>query len=188
LVTKGITADKHKSIHVNVVMVSAKCEKCRNQDINVYILYKKNQKAPSSATLEKLELLTTLRNPKDETKITHNFLVELESQTFNIVFRSAGSCTVIKYISVYYFVCEKNTSSGVNLPETDAPANGFQRVDVNCSKNTLNPDNVRPYGLCSSTGRWNITSPCMCKEGYTLHTDGEGCIGKFCLFRYKNIV
>ena len=175
-------------------MVRSKCPKCRNQDINVYILYEKTayNQAPSAA-LKKLELLTTLRNPKplalsDNTKKNHNFLVKLKSQTFSIVFRSSGSCTLIKYIDVYNFVCEKNTSSGVNLPETNAPANGFQRVDVNCSKNTLNPDNVRPYGLCSSTGKWNITSPCMCKEGYTLHTDGEGCMGKFCLFRYKNIV
>ena len=126
--------------------------------------------------LKTLKPLTTLKNEKDLTEKIHNFAFEPKSDTFSILFVSAGSCTQIKDIDVYSYVCDNNTSSGVNLPETIAPANGFQRVNVSCSASTLNLGNDEAYGLCSSKGEWDIISPCMCKEGYTLRIGAEGCM------------
>ena len=161
-------------------MYRSDCSDCKNQDIKVSVVYKKPSVDPSEAVamLKNLKLLTTLQNTMDITEETHDFLVEPDSPTFFLVFLSAGSCTQIKYIDVFYLVCERNTSSGIDLPQTDAPAHGFQRVNVSCPVNTLNPGNDQAYGLCSSEGKWDIISPCMCKKGYTLRTVAEGCMGK----------
>ncbi len=164
-------------------MFRSECDDCHNQDIRVYVLYKTLPRPPAQIQeavniLKNLKLVATLKNEKDLTEKNHLFHFEPKGKKFSMVFLSAGSCTVIKQISVYSFFCEKNTSSGVNLPKTDAPASGSRRVNVSCPKNTLNPGNDQAYGLCSSEGKWDIISPCMCKKGYTLNTIEEGCMGK----------
>jgi hypothetical protein len=160
------------------------CQKCRNEDIKVYILYGEQHRSYYRETaaamiriLRNLPPLTISRNPRDNTIKTHVFHFEPKEPIFSIVFRSAGSCTAIKYIDVYYFVCEKNTSSLVNLPRTFAPAIGRLRVNSSCSENAVSSDGREPYGLCSSNGVWeSISSSCMCKKGYA---SGEfGCDGK----------
>ena len=184
MVTKAVKlSEEHSAIHVNVEMHRTGCPGCRNQGIKVYILY---QPLPKQADqiqeavriLENQKSVATLQNNQDNTGKTHRFHSEPKSRQFSIVFLSAGSCTLIKDISIYYFFCEKNTSTGVNLPKTDAPASGSRRVNVSCPENTLNPGNDQAYGLCSSEGKWDIISPCMCKKGYTLNTIEEGCMGK----------
>ena len=190
LVTKPIPVNGQKSIHVDVTMFRSGCKSCQNQDIRVYISHQMVSADWKIAFmfLKTLKPLTTLKNEKDLTEKIHNFAFEPKSDTFSILFVSAGSCTQIKDIDVYSYVCDNNTSSGVNLPETIAPANGFQRVNVSCSASTLNLGNDEAYGLCSSKGEWDIISPCMCKEGYTLRIGAEGCMGKLKLFEFRNMV
>ena len=173
-----------KSVHVNVKVYRPECGLCKNQDVKVYILRKAlpiGQKGLKEAVriLKNLTLVTTLKNQKDLTNKFHqfNFQPKAKALQFSIAFLSAGSCTLIKDIKLSYFVCDKNTSAGVNLPRTVAPDSGSQRVNVSCPENTLYPGNEEAYGVCSSTGIWKIISPCVCKKGYTLNTIEEGCIG-----------
>jgi hypothetical protein len=173
-----------KSVHVNVKVYRPECGLCKNQDVKVYILRKAlpiGQKGLKEAVriLKNLTLVTTLKNQTDLTDKFHQFHFEPKAKVpqFSIAFLSAGSCTLIKDIKLSYFVCDKNTSAGVNLPRTVAPDSGSQRVNVSCPENTLNPGNEEAYGLCSSKGIWKIISPCICKKGYTLNTIEEGCIG-----------
>ncbi|CAB4003216.1 ephrin type-A receptor 5 isoform X2 [Paramuricea clavata] len=170
-----------KSVHVNVKVYRPECGLCKNQDVKVYILGKAlpiGQKGLKEAVgiLKNLTLVTTLKNQKDLTDKFHQFHFEPNAPQLSIAFLSAGSCTLIKDITLSYFVCDKNTSAGVNLPRTVAPDSGSQRVNVSCPENTLNPGNEEAYGLCSSKGIWKIISPCICKKGYTLNTIEEGCI------------
>ena len=193
LVTKSITAADSKRIHLSVTMLRSECDECRNQDIKVYILHEVLETDPSKAVrvLKKLPLLVNLSNEKNLTG-SHDFYFEPKAPKFSIVFLSAGSCTRIRDITVSYFICEKNTSSLANLPETVAPASGLQRVNVSCPEKprSASADGVKGYGLCSSEGVWQIVSPCMCQKGYTLNIKGE-CIGKLrsvlsCLIYYIN--
>jgi hypothetical protein len=165
-------------------MFRSDCTKCKNQNITVYILRKALPKETKDeeavGILKNLTLVATLKNKKDLTLKFHQFHFEPKALQFSIVFLSAGSCTRIQDIRLSYFVCDKNSSSGITLPRTVAPVNGSQRVNVSCPKNTLNPSNEEAYGLCSSKGIWKIKSPCMCKKGYTLNNE-KGCIGKLCL-------
>ena len=186
MVTNLISAPEDiKSIHVNVQMFRSECLGCRNQNITVYILRKALPKEMEDkeavGILKNLTLVATLRNPVINTAKFHEFYFEPKASQFSIVFLSAGSCTRILDIRLSYFICDNNISSGITLPRTVAPVNGSQRVNVSCPENTLNRGNEEAYGLCSSKGIWEIKSPCMCKKGYTLNTNAEGCIGKLCL-------
>jgi hypothetical protein len=186
LVTNFIPAPKEiKSILVNVQMFRSECSKCKNQNITVYILRKGLPKETKDyeavGILKNLTLVATLRNQAINTAKFHEFYFEPKPPKFSIVFLSAGSCTQIQDIRFSYFICDNNISSGVKLPRTVAPVNGSQRVNVSCLENTLNPGNEEAYGLCSSKGIWEIKSQCMCKKGYTLNTNEEGCTGKLCL-------
>ena len=116
-------------------------------------------------------MVVNLSNKIDRTIATHDFSFEPKASTFSIVFLSAGSCTLIKSMSVSYFICEQNTNSLTNLPRTVAPANGLQRVNVSCPENSVEGT----YGLCSSEGIWKILSPCACRKGYSLNRE-EKCI------------
>ncbi|CAB4018688.1 ephrin type-B receptor 6 isoform X1, partial [Paramuricea clavata] len=170
-----------KSVHVNVKVYRPECGLCKNQDVKVYILYKAlpiGQEGLKEAVgiLKSLTLVATLKAQKDLTDKIHQFHFEPMASQFSIAFLSAGSCTLIKDITLSYFVCDKNTGAGVNLPRTAAPDNGSQRVNLSCSENTLNPGNEEVYGLCSSKRIWKIISPCICKKGYTLNTIEEVCI------------
>ena len=167
-------------------MVRSGCSKCKNQNIIVYILRKASLKGESKkiedvGILKNLTLVATLKNQVINRAKFHEFYFEPKASQFSIVFLSAGSCTRILDIRLSYFICDNNISSGITLPRTVAPVNGSQRVNVSCPENTLNPGNEEAYGLCSSKGIWEIKSPCMCKKGYTLNTNAEGCIGKLCL-------
>lgn len=166
-------------MHVDVEMLTANCSQCKNQTIEVYIL---DKTLPLIITkdaikmLEELRLIASLSNKKDDVMKIHHFQFQpKEVKEASILFLSAGSCTRIHRINISYFVCEEDIKSGLNLPRTIAPASSFQRVDVSCPKNALNPGNEVPYGNCSSEGEWKIISRCVCKEGYTLD---ERCKGK----------
>ena len=165
-------------------MFKAKCVVCKNQTIPVFVL---SQPLPTNVkeAFEKLNQLTWIKTlvNKNLGYETHHFQFEIkqESSTIFIVFLSTGSCTQIRDIMISYFVCERNSSNGVILPETIAPSNGSERVNVNCPKNSINPGNEAAYGLCSSEGMWTIISPCMCKGGYTFDSSIGGCQSKFLL-------
>ena len=164
-------------------MHKSPCPVCKNQDIPVFIL---TQPLPTGVkeAFKKLNQLTsikTLVNKMDGLETHHfQFAIKQEYNIF-IVFLSAGSCTQIRDITISYFVCERNSSNGVILQETIAPSNGSERVNVSCPENTVNPGNEVAYGLCSSEGMWTITSPCMCKEGYTVDRSIGGCQSKLLL-------
>ncbi len=183
LVTKPtVLPGNFTAVHVNVKMVRSECDSCQNQDIKVYILHKSLPKQldkiqEAVRILKNLKLVANLKNEKDLTEKTHNFHFESKEQRFFMVFLSQGSCTVIKDIRIFYFVCDKNIINGANLPLTHAPGNGSERVNVSCGSNTLNQGNEEAFGVCSSKGIWLTISPCMCKKGYTLNID-EGCMGK----------
>ncbi|CAB4005869.1 ephrin type-B receptor 1 isoform X4 [Paramuricea clavata] len=161
-------------------MFRAECSGCKNQNITVYILRKALPKETKDkeavGILKNLTLVATLGNQVINTARFHEFYFEPKASQFFLVFLSAGSCTRIQDIRLSYFICDNNISSGVKLSRTVAPVNGSQRVNVSCPVNTLNPGNEEAYGLCSSKGIWEIKSPCMCKKGYTLNTNAEGCI------------
>ena len=180
LVTKLIPAADSKRIHVSVTMFRSECDECRNQDIKVYILHKvlATDQSEAARILKRLPMVVNLSNKKNLAE-THYFYFEPKASTFSLVFRSAGSCTQIRNITVSYFICEKNTSSWANLPQTVAPASGLQRVNISCPEKprSASADGIEGYGLCSSEGVWQMLSPCMCKKGYTLNIKGE-CIGK----------
>ena len=169
-------------MHIDVEMVRSDCSSCKNQTIEVYILGQQLPWSTSNETIKMLENLTlvaTLSNERENTIETHHFQFQTKGlKMVSILFLSAGSCTRIRNINISYFVCEKNVESGVNLPETIAPASGFERVNLSCPKSTLNPGNKPPYGLCSSEGEWTIKSRCKCVQGYTLDRINEGCKGK----------
>ncbi len=161
-------------------MYRSECPRCGNQDIKVYVLYRDlpiqaSEIQEAIRILNDLTLVANLNNRRDRTGKAHNFHFEPNHRpsAFSLVFLSAGSCTLIRDIALFYFVCDKNITSGVNLPRTFAPANDSERVNVSCGANTLNQGN----GVCSSEGIWVTTSPCMCKKGYTLNIE-QGCIGK----------
>ena len=122
-----------------------------------------------------MTLVANLHNEKESIFKTHNFHFELKASTFSIVFLSAGTCTVVSYIEILYYACEKFNSDGFSLPRTIAPASGSKRVNVMCGLKKLNKE---AYGMCSSAGIWLIISPCMCKKGYPKNIEGEGCLGK----------
>ena len=171
LVTKPIPAADSKRIHVSVTMYRSECASCKNQDITVYILHKAltTDESEAARILKRLRMVVKLSNKKDHTITTHDFSFESKASTFSIVFLSAGSCTLIRNITVSYFICEKNTSSLTNLPRTVAPANGLQRVNFSCPEKS----DGGTYGLCSSEGIWKIPSPCTCQEGYSLNREGK---------------
>ena len=171
-------------MHIDVGMYKSPCGVCRNQDIPVFIL---SQPLPTSVkdAFKKLNQLTSIKTlvNKNLGYQTHHFQFEIkqESSIF-IVFLSAGSCTQIRDITISYFVCERNSSNGVILPETIAPSSGSERVNVSCPENSINPGNEAAYGLCSSEGMWTIIlSPCICKEGYTFDRSIGGCQRKVLL-------
>ena len=177
---RTVVEDDIKSVHVNFQMNRSACESCRNQDIKVYILYKTLPSQPSEIQeavriLRDLTLVANLFNEKDGTRETHNFDFEPKESTFYVVFLSAGSCTVISNITIFYYVCHKYASGDVSLPWTIAPGSGFKRVNVICGQKELNEE---AYGLCSNQGTWDIIASCMCKKGYTINNKGEGCMGK----------
>ena len=174
-------------------MLKAKCVVCKNQTIPVFILSRPLPTGVKEA-FEKLNQLTSIKTlvNKNLGYQTHHFQFEIkqESSIF-IVFLSAGGCIQIRDIKISYFVCERNSSNGVILPETIAPSSGSERVNVSCPKNTINPGNEVAYGLCSSEGMWTIISPpCMCKEGYTFGSFIGRCQRKFllvCFYSYLDI-
>ncbi len=156
------------------------CDGCRNQDIKVYILYRTLPSQPSEIQeavriLRGLTLVANFHNEQDNVRKSLNFHFEPKASTISIVFLSAGSCTVISYISMFYYACEKYKSDGFSLPWTIAPASGSKRVNVICGLEKLNKE---AYGMCSSAGFWVIISSCMCKKGYPKNIEGEGCLGK----------
>ena len=160
-------------------MFRSECAECRNQDIKVYILQKALAVDESKAVsiLKNLPLVVNLSNGKDRTERIHTFHFEPKTRNFSIVFQSAGSCTLIKDITVSYFVCDKNVSSLANLPQTVSPASGSKRVNFSCPEKSVNPDGKEVYGLCSSEGLWKIISPCMRKKGNASSVEGK-CVGK----------
>ena len=181
LVTQPIPAADSKRIRVSVTMFKSKCYSCLNQGIKVYILYKALAVDQSKAfsMLKSLPLVANISNAKENTEKVHVFHFEPKTRHFSIVFLSAGSCTLIKDITVSYFVCDKNISSLANLPRTVAPASGSKRVNVSCSEKSVNPDGKEGYGLCSSEGIWKFISPCGCEKGHALSVKGK-CVGESC--------
>ena len=170
-----------KSVHVTVDMKRSACDGCRNQDIKVYVLYKTLPSQPSE--IQKavrilrdliMTLVANLHNEKESIVKTHNFHFEPKATTFCIVFLSAGTCTVLSFIEIFNYACEKFNGDGFNLPRTIAPASGSKRVNVICGLEKLNKE---AYGMCSSAGFWVFISSCMCKKGYPKNIEGEGCLG-----------
>ena len=169
-------------MHIDVEMVTANCPQCKNQTIEVYIF---GQTLPQTVTketikiLENLKLIATLSSK--QVNSTENFHFQFQPERLkrvSLLFLFAGSCTRIHHMNMSYFICDKNNKSEVNLPETIAPASGFEGVNGSCPKKTLNPRNTTPYGLCSSKGEWTIISRCICKQGYTLDNVNERCKSK----------
>ena len=160
-------------------MYRSDCKDCKNQDVKVYILYKALalDRSKAASILKSLPLVVNLSNGKDRTEKIHTFHFEPKTRKFSIVLQSAGSCTLIKDITVSYSVCDKNVSSLANLPRTVAPANGSKRVNFSCPDKSVNPDGKEVYGLCSSEGLWKIISPCTPKKGNASSVEGKG-IGK----------
>ena len=162
-------------------MYKSSCPVCKNQDIPVFIL---SQPLPTDGkeAFEKLNQLISIKtlvnkNPGYE---THHFQFEIEQEnSIFIEFLSAGSCTQIRDIKISYFVCERNSSNGVILPETIAPSNGSETVNVSCPDNTVNPGN-EAYGLCSSEGMWTIISPCCVRKDTLLIVLLEDANVSFC--------
>ena len=181
MVTKFTPVEGYNSVHINVEMFRSKCSGCKNQTIEVYIL---GQTLPLTITketiemLENLRLIATLSNKQAGAIQTHHFQVQPKGlKKISILFLSAGSCTLIYRMNISYYVCDKNVEGGVYLPQTIAPASGYKKVNGSCPMNTLSLRNEVPYGLCSSKGEWTIITQCMCKQGYTSDTIGEGCKG-----------
>ena len=160
---------------------TADCDICKNPAIKVFILDRNLQSYPNREAYQILDNLTLIRNfPNKELnsyKIAHFIYEAKGKKSFSIVLLSAGSCTRIEKITISYFVCEKNPSSLLHLPRTVSPRNGTLRVNLACSLNALSPGSEKPYGLCSSKGKWIKFSPCVCKQGYTLNLSGD-CTGK----------
>ena len=183
LVTEFVNVQGYKSVHIDFGMHRADCGVCKNQEIQVFVSSQILSTDVKEA-FKKLNQLTSIKTFVNE-KIgykAHHFQFEIKQETkIFIAFLSAGSCTQIRDITISYFVCEKNSSNGVNLPETIAPSRGSQRVNVSCPENTINSGNEAAYGLCSSEGIWTIISSCMCKEGYTFDSFIGRCQRKFLL-------
>ena len=166
-------------------MYKTRCVVCKNQEIPVLILRQPLPRDGGEAfkTIDKMTSFVTLVNQIVGLE-THHFQFEVKQESnISIVFLSAGSCTQIRDIKISYYVCERNSSNGIYLPETIAPSGGFQRVNLSCPENTLSPGNEAAYGLCSSKGIWTIVhgSPCMCKEGFTLNIFSKACQSKLFL-------
>ena len=163
-------------------MFRSNCSQCKNQTIEVYILGQNLLQTITKETikmLENLSLIATLSNKQVNSMEIHHFQFQpKELKQISILFLSSGSCTRIHRMNISYFVCEEDIKGGLNLPRTIAPASSFQRVNASCLKNTLNPGNKVPYGMCSSEGEWKINAQCFCKQGYTLD---EECKGKLLL-------
>ena len=109
-------------------------------------------------------------------RVTQIFRVDVKGKYIVLAFHDQGSCSALFSVTVSYYVCPRLTqiSSLVFLPQTVAPANNSQPVEVSCVSDAVHKQGVLSLD-CQSDGIWNISSlngRCICKEDME-NTGGE---------------
>ena len=107
--------------------------------------------------------------------------LQIKSKFIVLGFRDQGGCRTLFSVKVTFNVCPGKTlaDSLVSLPQTLAPSNDLQSIQINGS---CTADSVHVQGslnvLCESSGEWNMSrleGRCICNEN--MENTGGTCTG-----------